>query len=116
MSAVTRLGHTPVPEHLPDVFAEFCAAGLWPGLGPGWAGRLAAAENVAGPAQVSAQRLELVEGVGNRRAVALAAASAARPMFQSAQAVVACQVLPAGRAGGLARLAPTAPGGWRGPQ
>jgi exodeoxyribonuclease V alpha subunit len=109
MSAVTEAGRTPVPEDLPDVFAEFCAAGLWPGLGPRLAGRLAAA-GITGPAEVSAQRLELVEGVGGRRAVALAAAfGAARPVYETARLLVACRV-PARLAGpAVARLGATAP-------
>ncbi len=109
MSAVTEAGRTPVPEDLPDVFAEFCAAGLWPGLGSRLAGRLAAA-GITGPAQVSAQRLELVEGVGGRRAVALAAAfEAARPVYETARLLVACRV-PARLAGpAVARLGATAP-------
>ena len=91
------------------MFAEFCAAGLWPGLGPRLAGRLAAA-GITGPAEVSAQRLELVEGVGGRRAVALAAAfEAARPAYETARLLVACRV-PARLAGpAVARLGATAP-------
>ena len=109
MSAVTEAGRTPVPEDLPDVFAEFCAAGLWPGLGPRLAGRLAAA-GITGPGEVSAQRLELVEGVGGKRAVALAAAfEAARPVYETARLLVACRV-PARLAGpAVARLGATAP-------
>ena len=109
MSAVTEAGRTPVPEDQPDVFAEFCAAGLWPGLGSRLARRLAAA-GITGPAQVSAQRLELVEGVGGKRAVALAAAfEAARPVYETARLLVACRV-PARLAGpAVARLGATAP-------
>ncbi len=91
------------------MFAEFCAAGLWPGLGPRLAGRLAAA-GIIGPGEVSAQRLELVEGVGGKRAVALAAAfEAARPVYETARLLVACRV-PARLAGpAVARLGATAP-------
>ncbi len=92
------------------MFAEFCAAGLWPGLGNRLAGRLAAA-GITGPGEVTAQRLELLEGVGGKRAVALAAAfEAARPVYETARLLVACRV-PARLAGpAVARLGATAPG------
>src|ERR1700681_3892088 len=56
-----------------DVFAEFCAAGLWPGLGTSLAARLAAA-GITAPGLVTAARLELVGGGGSKRALRLAAA------------------------------------------
>jgi exodeoxyribonuclease V alpha subunit len=91
-----------------DVFGEFCAAGLWPGLGPGLAGRLAGA-GITAPNLVTAARLELVEGVGSKRALRLAAAfEDARPAYQVAELLVACRV-PARYAGpAVARLGTSA--------
>jgi len=92
MSVATEAGGTPVPDDLPDVFAEFCAAGLWPGLGRKLAGQLAGA-GITGPALVSADRLELIEGVSGERAGWLATAFAgARPCYETAQLLAACQV------------------------
>jgi exodeoxyribonuclease V alpha subunit len=109
MCAATQASSSPRPEDLPEVFAEFCAAGLWPGLGAGLAGRLADA-GITGPGLVSAARLELVEGIGSQRAQRLAAAfEAARPRYETAQLLVACRV-PARFAGpAVARLGRTAP-------
>ncbi len=92
----------------PDVFGEFCAAGLWPGLGPGLASRLAGA-GITAPPLVTAARLELVEGVGGKRAVRLAAAfEDARPSYETAELLVACRV-PARYAGpAVARLGASA--------
>ncbi|HUY52155.1 MAG TPA: AAA family ATPase [Streptosporangiaceae bacterium] len=108
MSAVPQAGSSPPPDGLPDVFAEFCAAGLWPGLGAGLAARLAGA-GITGPGLVNAARLELVEGIGSKRAQRLAAAfEAARPCYETAQLLVACRV-PARFAGpAVARLGGTA--------
>jgi hypothetical protein len=76
----------------PDVFAEFCAAGLWPGLGTSLAARLAPA-GITAPALVTAARLELVEGIGSKRALRLAAAfQDARPSYEVAELLVACRV------------------------
>ena len=92
MSAVTEVGGTPVPDNLPDVFGEFCASGLWPGLGRKMAGRLADA-GITGPALVTAERLELIDGVSADRAAWLAAAFAdARPCYETAQLLAACRV------------------------
>jgi exodeoxyribonuclease V alpha subunit len=53
---------------LPDqVFAAFCAAGLWPGLGPKLASALADA-GIEGPADVTAEKLALLPKVGRQRA------------------------------------------------
>jgi exodeoxyribonuclease V alpha subunit len=92
----------------PDVFAEFCAAGLWPGLGTSLAARLAAA-GITAPGLVTAARLELVEGVGSKRALRLAAAfEDARPSYEVAELLVACRV-PARYAGpAVARLGASA--------
>ena len=92
MSAVTEVGGTPVPDGLPDVFGEFCAAGLWPGLGRKMAGQLAAA-GITGPALVTAERLERIDGVSGDRAAWLAAAfHDARPCYETAQLLAACRV------------------------
>jgi exodeoxyribonuclease V alpha subunit len=92
MSVATEAGGTPVPDGLPDVFGEFCAAGLWPGLGRKLASQLAGA-GITGPALVSADRLELIEGVSGERAGWLATAFAdARPCYETAQLLAACRV------------------------
>jgi len=92
MSVATEVGGTPVPDDLPDVFGEFCSAGLWPGLGRRLAGLLAGA-GITAPGLVSAGRLELIEGVSAERAEWLAAAFAdARPCYETAQLLAACQV------------------------
>ena len=92
MSVATEAGGPPVPDDLPDVFGEFCAAGLWPGLGRSLAGQLAGA-GITGPDLVSADRLALIEGVSGERAGRLAAAfAAARPCYETAQLLAACQV------------------------
>jgi exodeoxyribonuclease V alpha subunit len=91
-----------------DVFGEFCAAGLWPGLGPGLAARLAAA-GITTPTLVTAARLELVEGVGSKRAVRLAAAfEDARPSYEVAELLVACRVPARYAAPAVARLGASA--------
>jgi exodeoxyribonuclease V alpha subunit len=92
MSVATEAGGTPVPDDLPDVFGEFCAAGLWPGLGRELARQLAGA-GITGPALVSADRLELIDGVSGAGARSLAMAFAgARPCYETAQLLAACQV------------------------
>ena len=92
MSVVTEVGGTPVPDNLPDVFGEFCAAGLWPGLGRNLARQLGAA-GVTAPALVTADRLVLIDGVSDERAEWLAAAfHDARPCYETAQLLAACQV------------------------
>jgi exodeoxyribonuclease V alpha subunit len=92
MSAVTEVGGTPVPDDLPDVFGESCAAGLWPGMGRKLAGQLAAA-GITAPELVTADRLKLIDGVSGERADWLAAAfHDARPCYQAAQLLAACQV------------------------
>jgi exodeoxyribonuclease V alpha subunit len=92
----------------PDVFAEFCAAGLWPGLGTSLAARLTAA-GITAPGLVTAARLELVEGVGSKRALRLASAfEDVRPSYEVAELLVACRV-PARYAGpAVARLGASA--------
>lgn len=55
------------PDDVPDVFAEFCAAGLWPGVGPAVAKSLAAAE-ISRADQVSVAALAALPGVTAKRA------------------------------------------------
>jgi exodeoxyribonuclease V alpha subunit len=75
-----------------DVFGEFCAAGLWPGLGRTLAGRLAEA-GITGPEHVSAARLQKLEGIGPKRAQRLAAAfEDALPAYEAAEILVSCRV------------------------
>ncbi len=52
---------------MPDVFAEFCAAGLWPGVGQAMAGKLADA-GIHGPADVTAPKLSALPRMTDRRA------------------------------------------------
>lgn len=52
---------------MPEVFAEFCAAGLWPGVGPVVAGQLAQA-GITGPADVTAGKLAALPRMTDRRA------------------------------------------------
>ncbi|MGI8450101.1 MAG: AAA family ATPase, partial [Streptosporangiaceae bacterium] len=92
MSAATEVGGTQVPDNRPDVFGEFCAAGLWPGLGRKLAGQLAGA-GITGPELVTADRLELIDGVSGERAEWLASSFLdARPCYETAQLLAACQV------------------------
>src|SRR5207244_38582 len=80
----------PDPAGPVDVFAEFCAAGLWPGLGRGLAARLRES-GITGPDEVSAGRLELLPGIGPKRAERLAAAfEDARPRYETAELLVSC--------------------------
>jgi exodeoxyribonuclease V alpha subunit len=75
-----------------DVFAEFAAAGLWPGLGRGLAARLAES-GITGPGQVTVTQLQQLEGIGPKRAQRLAAAfEDARPCYEAAEVLVSCQV------------------------
>ena len=52
---------------MPEVFAEFCAAGLWPGVGAVVAGQLAQA-GITGPADVTAGKLAALPRMTDRRA------------------------------------------------
>ena len=52
---------------MPDVFAEFCAAGLWPGVGQAMAAKLAEA-GISGPADVTAPKLSALPRMTDRRA------------------------------------------------
>jgi exodeoxyribonuclease V alpha subunit len=90
------------------LFGEFCAAGLWPGVGRSLAEKVLAA-GIARPADVTAGRLELVQGIGPKRAARLAEAFArARPSYEVAELLAACRV-PARFAGSaVAVLGPAA--------
>ncbi len=52
---------------MPDVFAEFCAAGLWPGVGPGLVRQFAAA-GIRSPTDVTAPNLAALPRMTDRRA------------------------------------------------
>ncbi len=52
---------------MPDVFAEFCAAGLWPGLGQATAAKLAEA-GIRSPTDVTAAKLGSIPRMTERRA------------------------------------------------
>ena len=52
---------------MPDVFAEFCAAGLWPGVGQAMAAKLDEA-GIHGPADVTAPKLSGLPRMTDRRA------------------------------------------------
>jgi exodeoxyribonuclease V alpha subunit len=81
-------------------FAEFCAAGLWPGVGPALAGRLAEA-GITGPDRVTPRRLAEVPGVGPRRAERLAKAWVeAAPAYAAARLLLTAD-LPVRLAGGV---------------
>jgi exodeoxyribonuclease V alpha subunit len=75
-----------------DVFGQFCTAGLWPGLGRSLAAQLPAA-GITGPEQVSAARLQKLDGVGPKRAQRLAASfEDALPSYDTAEVLVSCRV------------------------
>jgi exodeoxyribonuclease V alpha subunit len=74
------------------VFAAFCAAGLWPGLGSTLAGELAAA-GIRGPDDVTATALATLPKVGRVRAGRLVSAFvAAGPAYQVAELLVSAQL------------------------
>jgi exodeoxyribonuclease V alpha subunit len=52
---------------VPDVFAEFCAAGLWPGVGQAMAAKLSEA-GISSPADVTAPNLSALPRMTDRRA------------------------------------------------
>ena len=90
------------------LFGEFCLAGLWPGVGRALVDKLRAA-GITEPASVTASRLELVEGIGPKRAARLAASFArAQPAYETAELLIQCRV-PARFAGSaVALLGPSA--------
>src|SRR6201996_6159085 len=95
-------------ESATRLFGEFCVAGLWPGVGRAMAEKLQAA-GITSPDDVTAGRLELVEGVGPKRAARLAAAfTRAQPAYETAGLLISCRV-PARFAGqAVALLGPLA--------
>ena len=85
------------------LFGEFCLAGLWPGVGRALVDKLRAA-GITEPASVTASRLELVEGIGPKRAARLAASFArAQPAYETAELLIQCRV-PARYAGSAVTL------------
>src|SRR6201986_3924886 len=95
-------------ESAPRLFGEFCTAGLWPGVGRSMAEKLQAA-GTSSPNDVTAGRLELVEGIGPKRAARLAASfTRAQPAYETAGLLSSCRV-PARFAGqAVALLGPLA--------
>ena len=95
-------------ETTAGLFGEFCLAGLWPGVGRALVDKLQAA-GITAPDDVTPGRLELVEGIGPKRAARLAASFArARPAYETAELLIACRV-PARFAGSaVALLGPAA--------
>jgi exodeoxyribonuclease V alpha subunit len=86
-------------EPAPDAFAEFCAAGLWTGLGRTLAGRLADAE-IRSADDVTVDKLTTLPGVGPGRAEKLVTTFAAmRPAYDVVVLLVAAG-LPARLAAG----------------
>jgi exodeoxyribonuclease V alpha subunit len=97
-----------VSEEKAGLFGDFCLAGLWPGVGRALVDKLQAA-GITAPDDVTPGRLELVEGIGPKRAARLAASFArARPAYETAELLIACRV-PARFAGSaVALLGPAA--------
>ena len=95
-------------ETTAGLFGEFCLAGLWPGVGRALVDKLQAA-GITAPDDVTPGRMELVEGIGPKRAARLAASFArARPAYETAELLIACRV-PARFAGSaVALLGPAA--------
>ena len=95
-------------ETTAGLFGEFCLAGLWPGVGRALVDKLQAA-GITAPDDVTPGRLELVEGIGPKRAARLATSFArARPAYETAELLIACRV-PARFAGSaVALLGPSA--------
>ena len=95
-------------EATAGLFGEFCLAGLWPGVGRALVEKLRAA-GITGPGDVTAGRLELVEGIGPKRAARLAASfTRVRPAYETAELLMLCRV-PARFAGSaVALLGPSA--------
>jgi exodeoxyribonuclease V alpha subunit len=81
---------TPVTSPTPDlVFAAFCTAGLWPGLGKRAAADLPAA-GITTPEEVSADRLQKLPRVGRQRAERLFSSFlAAQPTYDVVELLVA---------------------------
>src|SRR5579875_3822524 len=108
LSAMSAVSDETVAGVSARVFGEFCTAGLWPGVSRAMAGKLLAA-GITGPRDVTPGRLELVEGVGPKRAEKLATSFArARHAYEAAELLASCRV-PARYAGSaVACLGPSA--------
>src|SRR5579875_1227688 len=108
LSAMSAVSDETVAGVSARVFGEFCTAGLWPGVSRAMAGKLLAA-GITGPRDVTPGRLELVEGIGPKRAEKLAVSFArARPAYDAAELLAGCRV-PARYAGAaVACLGPSA--------
>lgn len=74
------------------VLAEFCAAGLWPGVGETTARRIADA-GITRPAEVTADRLAAIDGIADQRAGKLATAfDTAMPAYEMVELLLPARV------------------------
>jgi len=95
-------------ESTAALFGEFCLAGLWPGVGRALVEKLRAA-GISRPADVTAGRLELVEGIGPKRAAKLAASfGRAAPAYETAGLLIQCRVPVRYAGSAVALLGPSA--------
>ena len=93
------------------VFAAFCAAGLWPGLGKRTAAELPAA-GITSPDEVSADRLMKLPKVGRQRAERLFSSFlAAAPTYEVVELLVGAGLEAKLAAGVADTLGPTPPAG-----
>lgn len=91
-----------------DVFAAFCAAGLWPGCGAKLAGKVAAG-GVAHPDEVTPGLLKELGGVGEKRAGRLVdALDKAKPVYDVAEVLHAAGAQVRLAAAAVRRLGPGA--------
>ncbi|WP_246078444.1 AAA family ATPase [Modestobacter excelsi] len=100
---------TPVTSPTPDlVFAAFCTAGLWPGLGKRTAADLPAA-GITTPEDVSADRLQKLPRVGRQRAERLFSSFlAAQPTYDVVELLVTAGLNPRLAANSADALGPDA--------
>ncbi|MGA2826004.1 MAG: AAA family ATPase [Streptosporangiaceae bacterium] len=95
-------------ESTAALFGEFCLAGLWPGVGRALVEKLRAA-GITRPADVTAGRLELVEGIGPKRAAKLAASfGRVAPAYETAKLLIQCRVPVRYAGSAVALLGPSA--------
>jgi exodeoxyribonuclease V alpha subunit len=95
-------------ESTAALFGEFCLAGLWPGVGRALVEKLRAA-GITRPADVTAGRLELVEGIGPKRAAKLAASfGRAAPAYETAKLLIQGRVPVRYAGSAVALLGPSA--------